>query len=183
MVVYTTPKLIKTSHTLLLYYQPIHLIKKAPQSQVRLHVLTNFWPPGCVDLALGGAGCQAVTRRGWTQLGVPAVLQDVVAVHALDGEELWATQDVDHIVPEDSCGIPALLKGAADICPAGVLRGKPHYYFGGRFCNNWCEYRELLKKTSNIFFNWNPKLELHTWTLTNLAWSNQTRTLFHLYRE
>lgn len=88
-------------------------------------MLTYFWSPRCIDLSLGSAGSQTVTRCGWTQLGVPAVLQDVVAVHTLDGKELWATQNVNHIVPEDSCGVTALFKGAADVGPARVLYGKP----------------------------------------------------------
>lgn len=101
-------------------------------------MLTHFWPPGGIDLSLGCTGSQAITRCGWTQLGVPAVLQNIITVHALDWEELWATQDVDHIVPEDGCGVPALLEGAANVCPAGVLQGKPYRDLIIIMRTEWC---------------------------------------------
>lgn len=92
-------------------------------------LLTNFRSPRCVDLSLGGAGSQTVSWSGWTQLGIPAVFQNIVAIHALDREELRAAQDVDHVVPEHSGGIATFLKGTADICPGGLLCEEPKCHF------------------------------------------------------
>lgn len=84
--------------------------------------LTHFRASGGVDLSFRGAGGQAVPWIWRSEFGVPAVLHHVVAVHPFDGEELRAAQDVHHIIPEHGCGVPPLLKRAANVRPAVILK-------------------------------------------------------------